>query len=224
MDIVDAIKTRRSIRGYKTDPVPKETIAEILEIAVRAPSAMNTQPWEFTILAGEPLRKIIEGNVKKVRDGVTPYAEIDVIGWTNDSVYRTRQVDLAKYIFELMDIQRTDKVKRAAWMERGFSFFNAPAAIVVSVDKSLSAVGPLLDCGGLMQNICLVAMAYGLGTCIHDQGIMYPDVVRQYAGIPESKRLVIAISIGWPKEGETVNTIAPGRLPAAGVTTWVGFS
>ncbi|OPY89173.1 MAG: NADH dehydrogenase [Syntrophaceae bacterium PtaU1.Bin231] len=224
MDIVDAIKTRRSIRGYKPDPVPRAIIEEILEIAVRAPSAMNTQPWEFTILAGEPLRKIMEENVKKVRARIEPYAEIDVIGWTNDSIYRTRQVDLAKYIFQVMDIQREDKVKRGAWMERGFRYFDAPAAIIISVDKSLSVVGPVLDCGALMQNICLTAMHYGLGTCIHDQGVMYPDVVREYAGIPETKRLIIAISIGWPKEGEIVNTITTTREPAAGVTTWVGFS
>lgn len=223
MNVLEAIKTRRSIRGYKQDPVPKEVIREILAIASRAPSAMNTQPWEFVVVAGEPLRKIREGSAAKLNAGEMPHPEHHVVGWTNDSIYRVRQVDLAKHIFQIMDIPREDKVKRAAWMERGFRYFNAPAAIVIFVDKSLSETGPVLDVGAIMQNICLAALDFGLGTCIHDQGVMYPDVVKQHAGIPDTKRLIIAISIGYPDEGNIVNTIASTRESIDGLTTWVGF-
>jgi nitroreductase len=223
MDVLDAIRTRKSIRGYKSDPVPKEVIREILEIASRAPSAMNTQPWEFAVVAGEPLRKIREGSAEKLNAAEIPYPEHHVVGWTNDSIYRVRQVDLAKHIFQIMDIPREDKVKRAVWMERGFRYFNAPVAIIIYVDKSLSETGPVLDVGAVMQNICLAALHFGLGTCIHDQGVMYPDVVKQHAGIPDSKRLIIAISIGYPDEGNIVNTITSTRESIDGLTTWVGF-
>ncbi len=223
MDIIEAIKTRKSIRGYKPDPVPKDVIGEILEVASRAPSAMNTQPWEFFVVAGEPLRKIREGSAAKLNAGELPNPEHHVVGWTNDSIYRVRQVDLAKHIFQVMDIPREDKAKRAAWMERGFRYFNAPAAIIIAVDKTLSETGPVLDVGAVMQNICLAALHFGLGTCIHDQGVMYPDVVKQHAGIPESKRLIIAISLGYPDNDNIVNTITSTRESIDGLTTWIGF-
>ena len=223
MDIIDAIKTRRSIRGYKSDPVPKEVIREVLEAASRAPSAMNTQPWEFAVVVGEPLRKIREENAEKLRAGEPPHAEHHVVGWTTDSIYRTRQVELAKHIFQVMNIPREDKAKRSAWMERGFRYFDAPVAIIIFVDKTLSETGPVLDIGAAMQNICLAALHFGLGTCIHDQGVLYPDVVKRHANIPESKRLIIAISMGYPDEGNTVNTITSTRESIDGFTGWIGF-
>jgi nitroreductase len=224
MDVLDAIRRRKSIRGYKSDPVPKATLREILEIATRAPSAMNTQPWEFVVVTGETLRKIQKGCAEKFNAGEDWQPEHHVIGWTNDSIYRMRQVDLAKHIFQIMDISREDKVKRAAWMERGFRYFDAPAAIVICVDKGLSEVGPILDVGAVMQNICLAALHFGLGTCIHDQGVMYPDVVKRYADIPESKRLIIAISIGYPDEKSVVNKVTSTREPIESLTKWIGFA
>lgn len=224
MDILDAIGKRKSIRGYKPDPVPKAVIREVLEIAGRAPSAMNTQPWEFVVVAGEPLRKIREGNVEKLNKGERPQPEHQVAGWPNDSIYRVRQVDLARHIFQIMDIRREDKIKRDAWLERGFRYFDAPAAIIIFVDKTLSEAGPAVDVGAVMQNICLSALHFGLGTCIHDQGIMYPDVVKRYTGIPESKRLIVAISIGYPDEENIVNTISSTRESIDKITSWIGFS
>jgi nitroreductase len=224
MDILDAIRKRKSIRGYKSDPVPKAVIREILESATRAPSAMNNQPWEFVAVAGEPLRKIQQGCAEKLNAGEKPHPEHHVVGWTNDSIYRERQVDLAKHIFQVMDIPREDKMKRATWMERGFRYFDAPAAIVICVDKGLSEAGPILDVGAVMQNICLAALHFGLGTCIHDQGVMYPDVVKKYAGIPESKRLIIAISIGYPDQEKIENKITSTRESVESLTKWIGFA
>jgi len=224
MNIIDGISKRKSIRGFKTQPVPQTMVREILEIASRAPSAMNTQPWEFAVVTGEPLRRIREKCIEKLRAGEIPQPEHHVVGWTNDSIYRVRQVELAKYIFQIMDIPREDKIKRAAWMERGFRYFDAPTAIVIFVDKTLSATGPVLDVGAVMQNICLAALHFGLGTCIHDQGVMYPDVVKRYTGISESKRLMIAISLGYPDESNIVNTITTTREPIDGRTSWLGFA
>ncbi len=223
MDIIEAIKKRKSIRGYRQDAVPREVIREILEAAVRAPSAMNTQPWEFAVLTGKPLRMVGEECVKKLRSAEKPHPDHEVIGWTNDSVYRTRQVELAKHIFQVMNIPREDKAKRAAWMERGFRYFDAPAAIIIMVDRALSEAAPLLDLGAVMQTICLASLHYGIGTCIHDQGVMYPDVVRRHAGISETKRLIVAISLGYPDEGDIANTITTSREPVDNIISWVGF-
>ena len=223
MNIVEAIKTRKSIRNFKPDPVPKEILKEILEIASLAPSAMNTQPWEFIVLSGDVLENIRRGNVEMLNSGALPNPEHSVVGWPSDSVYRRRQVELAKQLFNLMDIPREDKKKRAEWMERGFRYFDAPVAIIVLTDRSLSEAGPLMDVGAVVQNICLSALNYGLGTCIEDQGVMYPDVVRKFADISESKRIIISIAIGYPNWDFPANRVETTREPVGSITTWCGF-
>jgi nitroreductase len=223
MDIAEAVKKRKSIRGYKPDPVPKAVLQQILELASHAPSAMNTQPWEFTVLTGEVLENVRRSYVELVNSGALPNPEHVVVGWPRESVYRQRQVDLAKQLFQLMDIPREDKEKRAKWLECGFRYFDAPAAIIISTDRCLSESGPLLDIGALMQSICLTALHFGLGTCIEDQGTMYPDVLRKYAHIPESKRIVIAIAIGYADWDFPANKLETEREPIKNVTTWLGF-
>jgi len=223
MDVLEAIKERKSIRGFKTDPVPQQIIKNILSAATCAPSAMNTQPWEFTVLSGDVLEKIKKTNVEKLRAGISAKPEHQVVGWMTDSVHRQRQVELAKQIFEIMDIPREDRIKRADWLERGFRFFDAPAAIVITVDRALSDEGPLLDCGAVMQTICLAALAYGLGTCIEDQGIIYADVIRKYTKLPPSKKIIIAIAVGYPDWDRKENTVDSVREPVDRITTWFGF-
>lgn len=223
MDIVGAIKMRKSIRGFRPDPVSKEVLRGILEIACNAPSAMNTQPWEFTVLAGMVLENIRLGNVEMLNSGAIPHPEHIVVGWPLESVYRRRQVELAKQIFRLMGIPREDKQKRAEWMERSLRYFDAPAAIIISVDRSLTEASPLLGVGAVMQNICLVALEYGLGTCIENQGVVYPEVLRKFTGIPESKQIIISIAIGYPDWDFPANKVESSQEPVERVTTWCGF-
>jgi nitroreductase len=223
MELIEAIKARKSIRKFKSDPIPREIIREILEIAGRAPSAMNTQPWEFTVITGDVLENIRQVNVENLRAGVALQPEHLVVGWSNDSVYRSRQVELAKQIFKLMDIPREDKEKRARWLERGFRYFDAPVAIIVSVDRSLVESGPLLDVGAVLQTICLTALHYGIGTCIEDQGVLYPAAVRKFAPIPESKRILMSIAMGYPDWEFPANRLESTREPIDDITTWFGF-
>lgn len=198
MDVMEAIYQRKSIRGFKPDPVSKDILEKILEADCRAPSAMNTQPWEFLVATGDVLNKLRVAIVDKLNKKEPAHPEHEAVSWSNDSIYRNRQIELAKEIFRLMDIQRDDKGKRAAWLERGFRFFDAPVAIILLTDKSLSDVGPLLDLGAVMQTICLAALNVGLGTCIEDQGVLYPEVLREILSIPENKKIIIAIAIGYP--------------------------
>lgn len=222
MDTIEAIKTRKSIRGFKPDQVSKRVIKEILEIATRAPSAMNTQPWEFTIITGEVLEEIRRRNIKKL-NSEPPHPDHLVMGWSMDSIYRQRQVDLGKQIFQLMKIKKEDTERRSRWIERGFRYFDAPSAIIISVDKSLTDEGPLLDIGAVIQTICLAALNYGLGTCIEDQGVMYPEVLRELAGIPESKRIIISIAIGYPDWNFPANKLESKRETIGNISSWVGF-
>jgi len=223
MDVIEAVKKRKSIRGYKPDPVPKEVLGQILELASHAPSAMNTQPWEFIVLTGDVLENVRRSNVELLNSGAPPNPEHVVAGWPRESIYRQRQVNLAKQLFQLMDIPREDKEKRAKWLERGFRYFDAPAAIILSTDRCLSESGPLLDIGAAIQTICLAALHFGLETCIEDQGTMYPEVLRKHAHIPESKRIIVAIAIGYPDWDFPANKVESEREPIKNVTTWLGF-
>jgi len=223
MDVIEAVQQRTSIRGFRPDPVPREVMERILELATRAPSAMNTQPWEFIVITGDVLKKIRRDNVERIRSGASPNPQHVVVDWPRESIYRQRQVDLAKQLFQAMGIEREDKEKRAQWMERGFRYFDAPAAIIICTDRALSESGPLLDIGAAIQTICLAALPFGLGTCIEDQGVMYPDVLRQYADIPDSKRIIMAVAIGYPDPGFPANRVRADRAPVESVTTWLGF-
>ena len=169
MELIDAIKQRKSIRAFTEKQVPKNVIMEILNIACRAPSAMNTQPWEFVVVSGRKLDKLRAAIVEKLKRG----API------------------------------------------------VPVHLVVSWPKVLGEAGPLLDLGAVMQNICLAAMQFGLGTCIEDQGVLYPEVFREHTGIPQTKRLMIAIAIGYPDEDFPANKIRSERESAENLTTWV---
>jgi len=225
MDIVEAIRTRKSIRKFKSDPVGKSTIREILEIASRAPSAENTQPWEFTVITGDLLDRLREENVKKIKEFAVPPKEMEylMVERPKGSIYRKRQVEIAKKLFKLMDIPREDLEKRASWLERGFRYFEAPVAIIITADKSLSIQGSYMDVGSVMQNICLAALNYGLHTCIENQGITYSDVLRQLIGIPDSKRLIAAIAIGHPDWEFPANKVESDREPVDNIITWCGF-
>ena len=223
MDILEAIKKRKSIRDFKDEQVPQKVIREILEIACRAPSAMNTQPWEFIVIAKGVLDDIKRTVVEKVQAGEKPHSEHSVVGWPTESVYRRRQVELAKKIFHLMDIKREDADKRSQWLERGFKFFNAPAVIIVCVDRILTEGTPIFDIGAVTQNICLAALHFGLGTCIEDQGVMYPEVLRNICNIPETKQIIMAIAIGYPNWDFPVNRLETTRESVDSLTRWCGF-
>lgn len=224
MDIIEAIKRRKSIRDFKKDQVPQMVIRDILEIACRAPSAMNTQPWEFTVIANDVLDSVRLTMVEKLQAGEKPHSEHSVVGWPAESVYRHRQVQLAKQLFHLMDIHRDDADKRSQWLERGFMFFNAPAAIIICVDRMLAEGTPIFDIGAVTQNICLAALSYGLGSCIEDQGVMYPEVLRKFCNIPDTKQIIIALALGYPNWDFPANRLETSRESIDTLTTWCGFN
>ncbi|MGL1931208.1 MAG: nitroreductase [Desulfotalea sp.] len=223
MDVLKAIKTRKSTRDFKDTPVPEAIIREILIAASQAPSAMNTQPWEFTVVTGNVLDKIKKTFVTKIKAGERNKSEHSVEGWPKESVYRNRQVELAKGLFNLMGIRREDSEERTKWIERGFRFFNAPVAVIVTVDRMLAEGTPIFDVGAATQNLCLAAHHYGLGTCIEEQGVMFPQVLRDECKIPESKRIIISVALGYPNNDFPANALKTNREPVDNITTWIGF-
>lgn len=223
MELKEAIKTRRSVRGYKTDPVPKEILAEIIEISLRAPSAMNVQPWEITVVTGKALDEIRKGNIEMLSSGEMPVSDF---GHSKpyEGVYKERQRSLGFGLYNLLGITREDKQKKMEWTMKGFRSFDAPASIILSADESLETRMAASDIGGIVQTICLVALEYGLDTCINGQGIMFPDVVRKVTGMPESKKMFISIAIGYSDEEHLANKLISDRESVENIVNWVGFN
>jgi nitroreductase len=123
MHFDEVVLGRRSIRGYRPDPVPRALIEEILQIAMRAPSSMNTQPWNFYVITGEPLDRIRQGNTERMIAGVPQSREFRT-GKPFAGPHRDRQIGVAKQLFSAMGIARDDADARQDWVLRGFRQFD----------------------------------------------------------------------------------------------------
>jgi len=221
LDVIEAIKSRKSIRGFKPDPVPREVIREILGIATRAPSGKNYQPWEFTVVSGKSLDAIRRGNIAKMtaKEPGCP----DVIFEPDANSRHPHNVEVATRLYKLLGIERYDRDKRLDWWQRGHRFFDAPSVIIISTDRSISIAQTQFDIGLVCQNICLAALQYNLGTCIIRQGVLYPKVIREVTMIPDSKYIAIAIALGYPDWDYPANHLETSREPIDNITAWYGF-
>ncbi|MEO1476125.1 MAG: nitroreductase [Pseudomonadota bacterium] len=223
MNYDDVVLGRRSIRGYKPESVPKEVIEDVLALAMRAPTSLNTQPWNFFVVTGEPLDRIRAGNVERNLAGVPDTREFRR-GPGYEGVHRERQIGIAKQLFGAMGIERHDKEARQDWVLRGFRQFDAPVSIVVTYDKSIhgSDIAPF-DCGGVTNALVNAAWSRGLGCVINSQGIMQSPVVREHAGIPENQVIMICVAMGYPDDSFPANAVVSQRKSVDEAATFVGF-
>lgn len=216
MDLMEAIRSRKSIRAFKPNPVPKNTLVEIVEIATRAPSSVNIQPWEIYLVLGDTLKAYKNACVGQLRAGVNPHPEY-YTGKTRalapvlEGVFKERQVKLAMQMFEALGITKEDKEKRHKWYEKMYRFYDAPAIFVIAVDRMLGIGWVLFDLGLLTQSITLAALEYGLGTCIMRAIVDYPEAARAVLKIPERKTLVMGVAVGLPDFQDPINHLISER-------------
>ncbi|ACG77370.1 nitroreductase [Phenylobacterium zucineum HLK1] len=223
MNFDDVILGRRSIRGYKPDPVPRKLIEEILALAMRAPSSMNTQPWNFYVLTGEPLDRIRAGNTERNLAGI-PHSREFRTGEAFAGVHRERQIGVAKQLFAAMGIAREDTAARQDWVLRGFRQFDAPVCVIVTYDRVLASSDDTpFDCGAVTNCLVNAAWSRGLGCVINSQGIMQSPVVREHAGIPDDQVIMKAIALGWPDEAFPANAVVSERKPVSEAAVFLGF-
>lgn len=219
----DVILSRRSIRGYLPRPVPRVLIAEVLTLAMRAPSSMNTQPWHFHVITGEPLARIREGNTERMLAGVPQSREFRT-GEAFAGAHRERQVGVAKQLFAAMGIAREDTERRQDWVMRGFRQFDAPVCVIITYDRAVDGSDDTqFDCGAVTTAMVNAAWSRGLGTVINSQGIMQSPVVREHARIPDDQVILKSIALGWPDESFPANAVVSERRSVAEAATFVGF-
>ena len=222
-DLETIVFERRSIRGYSTQPVPREVIEDVIRIAARAPSSMNTQPWHFHVLTGEPLERVRRGNTEKMVSGSAVDREI-TLNHGYEGAHRDRQVEIAVQLFEAMGIARDDKAGRQDWVMRGFRQFDAPVSVVITVDKELANdTIAHFDCGAVTYGLVLAAWSKGLGTVINGQGIMQSSVVRENANIPGDQVIMTCVAMGFPDEDFVANHVQSRRAPGDAVASFIGF-
>ena len=223
MTFDEVVMGRRSIRGYKPDPVPRALIEEFIGLASRAPSSMNTQPWNFTVVTGEPLDRIRRGNSERMLAGVPQSREFRT-GGAFAGAHRERQVDVAKQLFGAMGIARDDAERRQDWVMRGFRQFDAPVCIIVTYDRDLDGSDDTpFDCGAVTNALVTAAWSRGLGTVINSQGIMQSLVVREHAGIPDDQVIMKSIALGWPDDDFPANAVVSRRKAVDEAARFVGF-
>ena len=225
MDIVEAIHQRKSIRAFKPDPVPKRILREIMEVALRAPSWANTQPWEFAVVAGNKLEEIRQAFLEKAGGESNP----DLPGPRGfPEPYGSRVRSLGITMADAMATRRRDSEKKQWWLQ-GLGLYGAPAAIYVYTERSFCFqpdslnVWPIFDCGLVSQNIMLLATKYGLGTIPQAQAVHHPDVLRKALGIPSSKLIILGIAIGYPDWDNAINQFTSEREALDNVARWYGF-
>lgn len=218
MELLKVIQERKSIRKFKSDPVPRVILQEILQAALRAPSAINTQPWECWVVGGETLKKLGQALYEEGANEKPSRADFKLPETWKDA-YLNRMRDNGKRLFGLLGIDRQDKEKRRAFALSMYKFFDAPQVIFLCLDASLGDYS-LFDCGCFVQTICLLATAKGLGTCIQHSGVHYPDIIRKYVPIPEEKKILVAIAIGHPDGEAVINRFRSNREALENIVHW----
>lgn len=223
MEFETLVNTRRSVRGYKKDPVPRAVIEEIIAVAKGAPSSMNSQPWHVHVLTGDPLDRIRKLNTEKMLSGGKPKRDIFTHA-PYEGIHRQRQVEIAVQLFKAMGIARDDKERRQDWVMRGFRQFDAPVSMVLTYDRLLDPGATChFDLGALSYGIVLAAWDRGLGTVVNGQGITRSDIVREVAGIPDDEVIMTCIAMGYPDGDFSANTVKSRREPNDGFVRYIGF-
>jgi nitroreductase len=219
MTFDEVVLGRRSVRGFKREPVPKALIREVIATA----SSLNTQPWNFYVVAGAPLDRIRAGNTERNLAGVPSSREFRGHG-EYAGPHRERQIEIAKQLFGAMGIERHDQAGRQDWVLRGFRQFDAPVSVVVTYDRSIHGgdIAPF-DCGAVTNALVNAAWSRGLGCVINSQGIMQSPVVREHAGIAEDQVIMICVAMGWPDELFPANAVVSRRKSVDEAVVFVGF-
>ncbi len=223
MNVLDAIQNRRSIRAFKPDPVPKATIEQILQIAQRAPSGTNTQPWHVYACAGAVKQAITDDVLALVRSGGgEKYEDYDYYPPTWNDVHRDRRRGVGWSLYSLVGVPKGDREASARQSARNFLFFDAPVGIFVTTDTYLGR-GSWADAGMYLQTIMLAAKGFGLDTCPQAAWIPYQKPVFKHLGIPADQCLVSGLSLGYANPDAIENTLVSEREPLAGVAHYLGF-
>lgn len=217
MELWQAIRERKSIRAYKHDPIPKETIEEILRLTIRAPSAINLQPWEFIVVTGEEKERLSRKLIKAYKEkqiscspgNVKPLPE----------TYRQRGIASSESMEPYLE-QIGVSFKQFT-NEGSCNFYGAPVAIIICLDDSFSKAR-MVDIGVALGYLVLSAHGFGLATCPIGLIAAYEDEIKDLLNIPENKNVIIGIALGYPDWENPVSRYKSPRENLDKLVRWIG--
>lgn len=223
MTVDEAITSRRSVRAFLSKPVPREMVEHLLEVAARAPSGTNLQPWKVRVLGGEK-REALSKAVLHAFDN-----EADQHQNANRyypakfrEPYISRRRKIGWDLYGLLGIEKGDKEKMHTQHGRNYLFFDAPVGLVFTIDKDLE-IGSWLDYGMFLQNIMVAARGAGLHTCPQAAWAQYHKVIRDVLEIPDTEDIVCGMALGYENIDAVENTLRTVREPVASFAQFEGF-
>lgn len=223
----ELICSRHSVRAYVDKPVPRSCLSELLDVAARAPSGSNMQPWKVYVLQGE-LKRILVQKVCALHDEVflnpqkaqlyKPHYAYYPKEWVSPFLERRRENGWGLY--SLLGIERGEKEKMHQQHRKNFEFFGAPVGLFFTAHRSLEG-GALIDYGMFLQNLMLAAKGRGLGTCPQAAWNSFSEVIMSHIGASEHEKLICGMSLGWPDNAQLINSFGTPRLSADAFTIWL---
>ena len=219
--VFDAILSRRSIRAFLDKPVDRSIVERILELAARAPSGSNIQPWRVWVVSGETKDRLCQKILTAHEDEDPSYQEEyayypDV--WAEPYLGRRRKI--GKDLYGLLGIGKGDNAAMKRQLGRNYIFFGAPVGLFVAIDRSLNT-GSWLDTGTFVQSILLAARGFGLDTCPQQSFAKYNGLIRRELAIPEDQVIACGIALGYADPSAPENKLVTEREPVAAFATFL---
>ncbi|MBW1799735.1 MAG: nitroreductase [Deltaproteobacteria bacterium] len=219
MDAIECIKTRQSIRQFKPDPVPTDVLMEVIDTAKWSPSYKNSQPWETVILSGAKKEALTKMLLELIEKDEKPCPDLpEPTSWPEAEAARIAYLLKKRAEATGSDLNDPEALKEARKKNSGF--YGAPHAIYLFQDASLSQWS-LFDLGLFAQSVMLAAKAKGIGTVPQAFATDYARYIKKFLSIPETKRLVIGISIGYPDLESPVNALRSERSETDEFVKWI---
>jgi nitroreductase len=211
-DVFAAARSRRSIRAYKPDAVPLETLREIVALGRHAPSGSNIQPWRVHVMTGASLKRV-GGAIRRAFENDEPGHRRDYDYYTDPITepYLARRRQCGWGLYGTLGIGRGEHAKSKAYRARNYDFFGAPVGLIFTIERKLEK-GSWLDYGMFLQTIMLAARARGLHTCPEAAIASYPDICRRELGISGDWVVICGMALGYADPGAIVNTFQPPRI------------
>jgi nitroreductase len=222
-----AITSRMSARAFTSQPVPREVLTQLLELAARAPSGTNTQPWKVYVLQGQSRDSLVakvcaaHNEIRANPDIAVEYCEAyDYYPekWVSPFIDRRRENGWSLY--SLLGIAKGEKDKMHAQHQRNYCFFDAPVGLMFTLDKVMGR-GSLVDYGMFLQTLMIAARGHGLHTCPQAAWNGFAKIILPHIGATDNEMLVCGMALGYADENEVVNTFCTPRESVASFTTWL---
>lgn len=218
LSAVEAVGGCRSVRSFLPTPVDEHVIRAILETASRAASGTNIQPWLVHVVTGETRDRLSRAARQAAETGEMKMEYAYLPGKMKEP-YLSRRRKIGYDLYAVYGVERDDYPARKAAMLRNYDFFGAPVGLFFTMDRE-HAVGAWLDCGMFMQNVMIVARAFGLETCPQQAWCDVGQVVHRELGIPEGEILLSGMAMGEEDRAAKVNTLVSTRIGVDEFATW----